>query len=170
VNQSISIVIDGILQTATTYTVTGNQLTFNVSPAIGSVITISFNAVQITFVRLGANPTTPGFIPAAPPMGAEVIISAEVEGIWENLLFQDAHDLSFGATQASWPIGVESLIPNTDPATNGLFPFIGVPLNGSELGTALPNAGSITDGGGMMAATTPQALFIRGITGTYATP
>jgi hypothetical protein len=143
---------------------------------------IQTHPVKIKFVRIGANPYTPGFIPAAPALGAEIIISAKVEGIWENVLASDFGAftlttepgfvpvgwdvLTQGIPPSTWDLGtqiMDGVTIQTDPALVAMgFSWNSGGLSGDYLGTVPATAGAITDGGGLMLSTTIQSQFIRG--------
>jgi hypothetical protein len=143
---------------------------------------IQTHPVKIKFVRIGSNPYTPGFIPAAPALGAEIIISAAVEGIWENVLASDFGAftltteagfvpvgwdvLTQGIPPTTWDLGtqiMDGVTIQTDPVLTAMgFSWNSGGLSGDYLGTVPASVGAITDGGGMMLSTTIQSRFIRG--------
>jgi hypothetical protein len=118
--------------------------------------------VQIKFVRIGVNPFTPGFIPAAPAAGAEIIITAKVEGIWSNVLGSDFGPFSLNGD--AWETMImDGTTVQSDPALVAMgFSWEGGILGNDYVGTVPATAGAITDGGGMMLSTSIQAQFIRG--------
>ena len=129
---------------------------------VTNFVVTGLNPVQVTFVRIGVNPLTPGFINAAPMTGQEIIISAEVERIWENLLYSGVGSLTLNGML--WEtLTMDGVNPQQDPAlvAQGFSWDGGVPSN-DYVATAEPPVGAITDGSGLMGATTVQARFIRG--------
>jgi hypothetical protein len=129
---------------------------------VTNFVVTGINPVQITFVRIGVNPLTPGFINAAPLVGSEIIISAAVEGIWENLLATGSG--TFALNGMVWEtLTMDGVNPQSDPALVALgFSWEGGIPSNDYVGTETPPAGAITDGGGLMLASTVQARFIRG--------